>query len=106
MGGFVGNIIFFRNQFETVSRLSVVGFWPVNPLRTESAGHSNDVEQVPARATVLPLPLIRVVKIAPEKMLEKFIVEADGVKAEDNRFGGKNLVNKDFREFAFFNSLL
>ena len=106
MGGFVRDAVEFSDEFEAVGRLPLGGSWPVNLLGAEGAGHSDDVEHIPTRTAVFPLPFIGVVEVTPEEMLDKLIVETDGVKTEDNCFGGKNFFGEDFCELAFFNSLL
>ncbi|MNT06542.1 hypothetical protein D3C72_1412110 [compost metagenome] len=86
------NTIFFRKQLKAIGCLAV-NHWPDDAIWTKSAGHTNDVQQIPARPTVFPAPLVRVVKITPQQMTDKLIIKANTIKAGCDRIWCKHLID-------------
>ena len=58
-----------------------VVLWPFNAFRAQCIGTTDNIEQVPARVTALPLTRIRVKEIAIERVTGELIVKANAVVA-------------------------
>lgn len=106
VGVLMDDAILLRNKFKAVGCAAFGSDRPSDSLRAEGASEADDVEEVPATATVFPLPFVGVVEVAPEGMTDKLVVEADGVIADDGRRGSGDLCEEKFTEFALGKTVL
>ena len=64
---------------------------PIDSFRPKRPRQSHYVQQIPTRAAVLPAPFVRIMKIAPQQMTDKFVVKPNIIKTNRNSVGRENL---------------
>ncbi len=74
---------------------------PLNAVGPQRAGHPHHVQKIPFATVFLPLPLVRIVKVAVVQTAHKLVVKTDRVKAEKDSAGCSDIVFEFAQKFGF-----
>ena len=103
VGDAVGLSEFFKPEGHEVcaGRINAPRQRPFNTFGPEGPHRKNKGKEIPARAAVRPLPLIGIVKVAPEEVSGHLIVKAHGVVAHGECLGLDHRSPDFFRKVVF-----
>ena len=102
MGGFVSQAIGGSQIFQPKAGSTGFMVWPLNALGAQRPAEAQHVDNIPARVTVFPLPLIGIIKISIEGVTGHFVVKANTVVTNTAGVGARHLLmdRLDKRGFA------